>query len=209
MAKKRLVIVGMGGHSKVVRDVAMVCGYEIEGYLDDKSPIDTSEYLGPIEKLPTLADGKREFFLAIGDNLVREKIDSTFCGLDLRYARLIHPSAIIGSDVDIEEGTLVMPGVIINAGSRVGKHVILNTASTIDHDCTIEEFSHISPGVHLAGAVYIRKGVHIGIGASVIPKVTVGEYSVIGAGAAVIRDIPAYSVAVGVPAKVIKKNLHN
>lgn len=52
--------------------------------------------------------------------------------------------------------------------------------------------------------IVIKDGAHIGIGAIIMPGVTIGEGAVIGAGAVVTKDIPAYSVAVGVPARVIK-----
>lgn len=52
--------------------------------------------------------------------------------------------------------------------------------------------------------VVIKDGAHIGIGAIILPGVTIGEGAVIGAGAVVTKDIPPYSVAIGVPARVIK-----
>ncbi len=55
------------------------------------------------------------------------------------------------------------------------------------------------------GPVKIGKYVHLGEGVCVMPGVTIGDYSVVGAGAVVTRDIPPFSIAVGSPAKVIKQ----
>ncbi|MFA5010580.1 MAG: acyltransferase [Ignavibacteria bacterium] len=54
------------------------------------------------------------------------------------------------------------------------------------------------------GKVIIKDGAHIGIGAIIMPGVTIGEGAIVGANAVVNKDVPPYSLAVGVPAKVIK-----
>jgi sugar O-acyltransferase (sialic acid O-acetyltransferase NeuD family) len=101
---------------------------------------------------------------------------------------------------------VINSGVIINTGSRIGQDVILNTACTIDHHNYIGDHTHIAPGVHLGGDVEIGEGTLIGIGATVMPQCRIGAWSVIGAGAVVTKDIPAYSTVVGIPARVIKIN---
>ncbi len=92
----------------------------------------------------------------------------------------------------------------MNAGTVVGQHAIINTGCTIDHDCMIGNYAHISPGVNLAGGVAVGEGTHLGISSCVIPRCSIGDWSVVGAGAAVVRDIPSRCVAVGVPAKPIR-----
>ena len=88
------------------------------------------------------------FLIGVGDNQTRKKIAQTY---PLNYATLIHPSVVIGSNVEIGKGTVVMAGAVINSGSRIGKHCIINTGATVDHDCVIHDFVHISPGAHLGG----------------------------------------------------------
>jgi acetyltransferase EpsM len=209
--KKRLVLVGMGGHSKVVRDIALRNGYEVLGHLDDRAPATPREdYLGTLADAPNWF-AEAEFVIAIGSNASRRAIVARLqvearlaeAG-EVRFATLIDPSAILGSGVEIGEGTVLMPGAIVNSDAQIGRHAILNTGATVDHDCIIGDYAHVSPGVNLAGGVHVGEAAHVGIGASAIPQVRIGEGAVIGAGAAVIRDIPAHVVAIGVPAKVMK-----
>lgn len=200
-----LVIVGMGGHSKVAADVALRQGYNIVGYVDDTPRPGNSSYLGtPNDYIERIDFHIHDVFIAVGNNKTREEIVAKFNTLSIRYATLIDPSACISPSVEIQEGSLIMPGSVINANSKIGRHSIINTSSSVDHDCLIDEFVHLSPGVHLAGAVTVKKGAHLGIGCVVIPFTTIGEGSVVGAGAAVVRDVPANVTTVGVPARIIK-----
>lgn len=146
----------MGGHSKVVTDIARLNGYQILGYLDDNEPVDRGLYLGKIETLPTLVKDGVGFVIAIGNNLVRKAIVDRYEGLKLDYVKLVHPDAILGSKVEILSGTVVMPGVIINADTRIGRHVIVNTAAVVDHDCRVGDFAHIAQGAVLAGGVTVE-----------------------------------------------------
>ncbi|MDQ0255336.1 acetyltransferase EpsM [Evansella vedderi] len=204
---KNLVIIGMGGHSKVVTDVAKRQGYSIIGYVDDKPRPYEKGYLCTLnEFLDEKSFHDYDVFIAVGNNRDRQQIVNDLTPFSLSYATLIDPSAVIGSKVRVNKGTLVMPGTVINANVQIGRHVIINTGSTVDHDCSVEDFVHLSPGVNLAGGVTVKKGAQLGIGSVVIPLKTINEYSVIGAGAVVIDNIPADSTAVGIPATVIRNN---
>ncbi|MEV5030128.1 acetyltransferase [Paenibacillus sp. LPE1-1-1.1] len=203
---KSLIIIGMGGHSKVAADVALRQGYNIIGYVDDNSHEGNPSYLCSLNDFINRVDCHiHEVFIAIGNNKIREEIVKQFNSLSIRYATLIDPSAITSPSAVIKEGTLVMPGSAINANSMIGSHSIVNTSSSVDHDCIIEDFVHLSPGVHLAGGVTVKKGAHLGIGCVVIPSIRIGERAIIGAGAAVVKDVPSKVTAVGVPAKIIEK----
>ncbi|PWK09689.1 acetyltransferase [Tumebacillus permanentifrigoris] len=199
-----LILIGMGGHSKVVADIARRCGHLIVGYLDDREPARPNPlYLGSVALAVTEGLGEnRQVVIAVGDNLIRKKIVQSLRDFPLAFATLIDPSAILGSNVEIGAGSVVMPGAILNADTVVGRHAILNTAATVDHDGVIGDYAHLSPGVHLAGAVTVGEGAHLGTGALAIPGVRIGAWSTIGAGATVIREIPAAAIAVGVPAVV-------
>jgi len=170
-----LIIIGMGGHSKVVTDIAILNGYKILGYLDDNEQIDPGLYLGRIETLPRWSRDGISFVVAIGNNLLRKAIVEKYEGLNLDYAKLIHPAAIIGSKVEISRGTVVMPGAIINAGSKIGGHVIVNTSAVIDHDCVVMDFALIAQGVVLAGGVVVESCGHVEVGARVRRGTVVGQ----------------------------------
>jgi len=162
-----LIIIGMGGHSKVVTDIARLNGYKILGYLDDKEPVDRGMYLGRVETLPRWVRDGVSFVIAIGNNLVRKAIVEKYEGLGLEYVKLVHPAAIIGSGVEIFGGSVVMPGAIINADAKIGEHVIVNTGAVIDHDCVVRDFVHVAQGAVLAGGVTVGSCGHVEVGVRV------------------------------------------
>lgn len=210
-ATRKLIIVGAGGHAKVVAETSLAAGYDIVGFVDDfvnQAPLPGYRVLGTssvLNEIMTQYGRDVDVFVAIGDNSVRKCMSLRIADFGVPFAILSHPSSCVSQFAQLNEGTIVMPGVIVNAGTVVGRHVILNTSCSVDHDCVIADFSHISPGVHVAGGVKIGEGCHIGIGASVVPGVTIGEWTVVGSGAAVVNDLPAHVVAVGVPARIIKR----
>ncbi|MBC2722199.1 acetyltransferase [Desulfosporosinus sp.] len=162
-----LIIIGMGGHSKVVTDIARLNGYKILGYLDDDEQTARELYLGRVETLPRWVKDGVSFVIAIGNNLVRKAIVERYVGLNLDYVKLVHPAAIIGSGVEILSGSVVMPGAIINADARIGKHVIVNSAAVVDHDCRVEDFAHVAQGAVLAGGVVVESGAVVEVGVRV------------------------------------------
>ena len=210
MSRQPVIVYGAGGHSKVVIDILeRTQKYDIVGVVDDDPARKGHDFcgyhlLGDIEYL--LEHGsKTGVVLAIGDNKTRERLARRLGPLGFKFITAIHPTAVVGRDVKLGAGTVLMANVAVNPGAVLGEHVIVNTGATIDHDCVIGDFAHISPGVHLGGHVSVGPGTHIGIGASVIDEVAIGANSTIGAGAAVIEDVPAGVIAVGVPARVIKQ----
>ncbi|MBL0389250.1 acetyltransferase [Tumebacillus sp. ITR2] len=206
-----VILIGMGGHSKVVADIARRCGHRVVGFLDDREPaVPNPLYLGRVGQAAEFCQGEdRQLVIAIGVNEVRRKLaESLEQQGGIQFATLIDPSVILGSHVEIGVGTVIMPGAILNADAKVGRHAIVNTAATVDHDCRIGDYAHLSPGVHLAGTVTVGEGTHFGTGALAIPGVRVGSWVTIGAGATVIGEIPDSTTAVGVPA-VVKKVKNN
>lgn len=199
---KDLVIVGAGGHARVVIATARAAGRNVVAILDD-SP---DRIGGSIEGIPVHGPvleawaefPSTEFLIALGSNHVRAALAEAAPG---PFATLIHPFSWIAPDVEIGEGSVIFAGTVVQPGTRIGRHCILNTACSIDHDGDVESFVHLSPGVHLAGTVTVRSGAWIGIGASVIQGIEIGPCAVVGAGAAVIRDVAARTTVVGVPAR--------
>lgn len=203
------IIIGAGGHSKVVLDILIKNNQKVIGFIDDhKTGMFCSlPILGKVNDVPSLQEEYPEskFIIGIGDNAIRKKIADSLAIHKINFGKAIHPSAEIGSETEVLEGTVIMANAVVNHSVQLGKHVIINTAATVDHDCRIADFSHISPGVNIAGGVTVEECVHVGIGSSVIQSVVIGSGSIIGAGAAVIHDIEKNTLAVGVPAKPIKK----
>ncbi len=201
MKKNRLIIIGAGGHGKVIADLALKNNYTEICFIDDHA---TGTCLGlPIigtsEMLNSFNDSKTDFIIAVGNNHIREKIANTY---SLNWVSLIHPSAQIGFGTSIGIGTAVMAGAVINPAASIGNHCIINTCSVVEHDNRLGNFVHISPNAALGGTVSVGNSSHIGIGATVRNNITIEENSVIGAGAVVVKNL-ATGVYVGVPAKLL------
>ena len=149
-----MLIIGNGGHAKVVRDVLA------------EQPISL---------------GDDWSFIAVGNNSDRKK--EALRNFPKRgFARLIHPSAVISPSTRIGPGTIVMAGCVIQADVEIGNHVIINTGATVDHDCRIGDFAHIAPGVHLCGAVEVGEGALVGVGACAVPHAVIASWSLVKAG---------------------------
>lgn len=207
------VIIGQGGHSKVVRDLIVADSKnKIVGVFDDKYEsliLKDNIYYGPIDaarRMLTMFDDI-EYFVGIGSNEVRKKIVEKLGLPDELYMTLIHPTAVISPGTKIGHGTIIMPQAVINADTEIGRHSIINTGALIEHDNRVGDFVHVSPNATLTGAVEVGVGSHIGAGATVIPNKQIGAWSTIGAGATVIEDIPSFCTAVGIPAKVIEQKV--
>lgn len=200
---KKLLIIGAGGHGRVAADVASAMGiYQEISFLDDAVPDVKPAFpiIGRVEDARSYAS-EWNFFVAIGNGLDRKKITEKLEKEKATFEVLIHPSAILGTDVSIGEGSIVMPGVIVNNHSTIGKSVILNTSCSVDHDCVVGDHCHVAVGAHLCGMVQVGNDVLIGAGAIVINNVSICGNSIIGAGATVIRDIHFPGTYSGVPAK--------
>jgi UDP-perosamine 4-acetyltransferase len=203
---RRLVVIGAGGHAKVVLATAIAAGWNPVALLDDDSSLQGQRVsgvpvLGTPDQVASIdADGA---ILAVGSNHSRQELAHR---LTASWVSIVHPSAVIDPSVDVGIGTVVFAGAVIQPDTKIGRHVIINTCVSIDHDGAIADFAHIAPGCRLAGNVTVDSGALLGIGSSVVPGTAIGEWSVVGAGAAVLSDIPPKSTAVGVPGRVIEQN---
>ncbi len=208
----KVVIIGHGGHSKVVSDnIRASKDHQIIGYLDNKyEDIQIIDHLiyGPIGSAKHLMEENNDvkFVMAIGDNKVRKSIIEMLDISIENFVTIIHPTACISPSATIGKGTVVMPQAVINADVRIGHHCIINSCSVVEHDSLLDEFVHLCPNSTIAGTVEIGKGTCVGSGATIVPSKIVGEWTIIGAGATVIDDLPDNCLAVGTPAKVKLKN---
>lgn len=198
---KNLMIIGASGHGKVVADIAVKNGYDKIAFLDDNPTVkECAGYpvAGMVNDAESFADA--DFFVAVGNSAIRSRIQKELARKGLNIATLIHPNAVLATDVQIGTGTVVMAGVVVNPGTVVGEGCIINTGATVDHDNRIGDYVHISVGSHTAGTVCIGEGTWLGAGAVVSNNINICENCLIGAGAVVVREIRKPGTYVGVPA---------
>ncbi len=199
----KLIIIGAGGHGKVVADLALKNRYRDICFLDDsvKGEYIGFPVIGTVSDIMKYNDGKTDFLIGIGSNSVRKRIVEKY---SVNWITLIHPSAQIGLNVTVGKGSVVMAGAVINACATVGEHCIINTAAVVEHDNIIGNFAHISPAAALGGTVRVGEETHIGIGAAVINNIDICDRAVVGGGAVVVKNIDCPGTYVGVPARKIK-----
>lgn len=199
---RRLVIIGAGGHGKVIADIAERNGYREIVFLDDNKAV--TECAGypviggsqDVDRLDT------DVILGIGDAKVRRRIQESLKNMNL--VTLIHPDAVVARDVILGEGTVVMAGAVINPGTEVGRGCIINTCSSVDHDCKVGDFVHVAVGSHLCGMVVVGDEAWVGAGATISNNISVCHGCVIGAGAVVVKNIEQEGTYVGVPVRKVR-----
>ena len=207
----RVIGLGAGGHAKVVIEILrLMGGYELVGLLDQNRELWNTRVLevpvlGGDSLLAELYDqGTGHVFIGVGgvgDTGPRRLIYEQARSAGFQTVDAIHPQAVISPSVEIGHGPTIIAGVVINASTRLGDNVIVNTGAVVEHDSVIGDHVHIATGAQLASTVQVGAGAHIGAGATVRQCITIGEGAVVGAGAVVVRDVPAWTVVVGVPAR--------
>ncbi|MEK8126900.1 acetyltransferase [Paenibacillus filicis] len=205
----KLLIIGAGGHGKVVADTAQASGkWSSIAFLDDQHILKKNypfPVLGDIEHAFKCVKDYNYIAVAIGDNQRRVNLLKKFKDFGFKLPAIIHPSAVISKYSIIDEGSVIFANCVINANAVISFGCIINTACTVDHDCILGAGVHLSPGVNLAGGVRIGDFCWIGIGATIIQQITIDQESIVGAGAVIIENVPSTSTVVGVPGRVIKR----
>ena len=201
---QKLLIYGCGGHSKVVSEVAESVGFKDIFHFDPKN--NQRQFMGRsiIEKCSENYQGY--FFIAIGDNFVREKIFKEFLisHKSSKSLVLVHPSSFVSRTSSISEGTIIMPLAVINSSSNIGKGVIINTSCVVEHDTKLNNFSSLAPNSSLGGNSIVGERTAISIGANVKHGIKIGNDVIVGASSCVLNDIGDNIVCHGVPAKIIR-----
>lgn len=206
-----LILVGGGGHCKSVIDVAESADYTILGILGKPEEVGKHifgyEVIGTDDDMAKFAD-KADFVVTVGQIKssdlrihLHKKLDDANCKL----ATIIASTAYISKYAIIGGGTVIMHNAVVNAGANVGKGCIINTSAIIEHEATVGNYCHISTGAIVNGAAKIGDYSFIGSRSVINQCVTIGKRVVIGAGSVVVSDLPDYSIAVGVPAKITNK----
>ena len=201
---ERLIIIGARGHGKVVADIAEHLGrYKDIAFLDDD---DLEETMG----IPVIGNSmdaykyvdSSDIFVAIGNADVREKMLGQLWEKNAHVPTLVHLQAVIGTNVVLGAGTVVMAGAVVNPEAVIGKGCIINTCASVDHDCVIGNYVHVSVGTHIAGNVRVGANTWIGAGAVVKNNIEICAGCTIGAGAVVVKNLQDTGTYIGVPAKV-------
>jgi sugar O-acyltransferase (sialic acid O-acetyltransferase NeuD family) len=208
-----LIIVGSGGHARVVLDAAIASGrYHPLGFVDDFRPagqvIDDLPVVGSTMSLLDIRAEHPEMqvVVAIGDNFTRFRAVQNVEKLMplVRWATVIDPSATVSRRAEIGEGSMIAAGAVLNPSVRLGKHVILNNCAALAHDNTFDDFSSVGPGVRTGGNVTVGSYSHIGIGATISHNVVIGDHVVVGAGAVVVGNFEDHVIVSGVPGRVMR-----
>ncbi len=208
MKNEPVVIIGSGGHAKVVIELIRAAGkFQIAGctgLAGDGFVLDDVPVLGNDSVLRSLlAGGVKKAFVAIGDNRLRVELLGHATEIGFELVNAISPNAVISPSATLGKGIAIMAGAVINASAYIGDGAIINTNASVDHDCVVSNGAHICPASALAGNVKIGSESFLGIGTCVVPGVRVGNRAVIGAGSVVIRDIPDDVTAIGAPARIV------
>jgi sugar O-acyltransferase (sialic acid O-acetyltransferase NeuD family) len=204
-----IIILGAGGHAKVLLDALRLQGKTVLGLTD----ADGTKHGSSVLDAPVLGDDTvlkshepQKVLLVNGvgsikNTTFRQQLFEKYKALGYSFASVIHPSAVIARDVICGEGAQIMAGTVIQPGGRIGDNVIINTNATLDHDCRIGNHVHIASGACLSGGVIVEEGVHIGAAATLIQLVRIGAFSTVGAASLVLKEVPAKTIVAGVPAK--------
>jgi UDP-perosamine 4-acetyltransferase len=208
----QVVIIGAGGHGKVVLDILRSAGeFEPIGFIDADTRLAGTKVgglrvLGPTNVLPKLRQQRNiaHAIVAIGDNRTRQRYLAAMEQEGFELISAVHPAAFLSPTAKLGRNVVVGPSASIVTEARIGDGCIINTGAIVEHECELADAVHVAPGACLAGRVRVGACAFIGIGAQVIQCLAVGEGATVGAGAVVIQDIPDGATAVGVPARVVK-----
>ena len=207
MSEKKLVIIGASGQGKVIADIAVLSGkYQEIVFLDDdpaKKQCMGFEVIGTSASISDYVDSAI-FFVAVGNPDIRKRFIEALEINKACIATLFHPSAVIGSNVQMGAGTVVMAGAVVNPDCCLGKACVINTGSSVDHDCVLGDYVHVSIGARLAGNVTVGNATWVGAGAIVNNNVRITDSCMIGSGAVVIKDVGRSGTYVGVPARPVR-----
>lgn len=207
-----VIVIGGGGHAKVLVSTLLLRKRSVHGFVDlnlELPPLLGARHLGNDSAVLGHPPDSVELVNGVGSincTKNRRNVYDWFLQKQYRFATVMHPSAVVAPEVQIEDGVQVFAGAVVQAGCRLGANVVVNTGARVDHDCIIESHAHVAPGVTICGGVHVGSGAHIGAGATVIQGIRIGAGSMVGAGALVIRDVPQGAKVVGVPAASMPEN---
>jgi len=196
-----LVLIGAGGHAKVVLSLARALGREVVGVCDPVLAREGATYwrelpvLGDDDALAGWAPDRIELANGIGQQpqgaTVRQRLHDRLTQQGFRFPALVHPAAWVDPSAVLEDGAQVMAGAVLQADVTVGASTIVNTGARIDHDCRLGRHVHVAPGAVLCGGVEVGDFAFLAVSCTVLPLVRIGECALVGAGAVLTRSLAA------------------
>jgi len=205
----KIVVIGCGGHAKSVIDVIVSSGkYELSGIIKPHSeyPVKTTspECIGTYDDFEKLvSQGLSNFIAAIGDNRIRKDVFHKAVSAGMTPVNVLSSFCYVSNDVKLGNGIFVMHGAVINSGTTINDNCIINTNASVDHDCFIEKHGHVCPGSVLAGSVFVDEGALLGAGCTILPEITIGAWSICGAGSVVTKNVDSHDTVISVSARSI------
>jgi sugar O-acyltransferase (sialic acid O-acetyltransferase NeuD family) len=211
---EKIVIIGAGGFAREVLDIFDACNeagkdYEVLGYVVEAqygSPgtsVNNKPILGDFNWIAQHAE-EAYAICAVGTPALRMRLVRRAQEVGARFSNVVHPSAILTPWVNFKKGVVIAAGCILTNQIQLGNHVHINLGCTIGHDAILQDFVTLAPGVHVSGKVTLSTGAYVGTGANIVEGVNVGEWSILGAGSTITRNVPPNATVVGVRGKVIK-----
>ena len=218
MTKKKYIIWGSSGHSKVLAEIIRLQGGEILALFDSNPSVVSSLPGVPLyygldgfdvwkNKVSTQHDSVLGVLAIGGDKgLDRQDLFLRLKNFGIHFPTICHPSAVISSSASVGQGSHVLANSVLNTNVEIGEVCIINTGAKIDHECIIGNGVHIAPGATLCGCITVMDNVLIGAGSVVLPRLTIGRGAIVGAGAVVTKNIPDGALVVGNPARTVSSS---
>ena len=206
-----VVVIGGGGHAKVLISLIRKLRWSIAGYVDprDGDPLLGVPCVGDDDRLRGLLEDHPGMCAAVGIGKVdasprRSQLQARITSLGYTFPTFVSPQAVVNDDVTLGPGTVVFDGAIVNPSVVAGAACIINTSATVEHDCQLGDNVHIAPGATLSGGVVVGDHTFVGAGAVVIHAVRIAPGCLIGAGTVVTTDLAVPGTYVGAPARRIR-----
>jgi sugar O-acyltransferase (sialic acid O-acetyltransferase NeuD family) len=201
--RRRVLVLGAGGHARAVAEVARAAGWAVAGFTDRVPDPARPDVLGVDDDVPRLVRRRKldGVLIGVGNTALGRRAELFGAFRSLVAPALAHPRASVARSASLEAGTVLFAGVVVGAGAVIGANVVLYSGAIVEHDCRVGAHAYVSPGAVLAGGVTVDEGAFLGAGAVVIPGVRIGAGAVVAAGAVVVADVPARTTVLGVPAR--------
>lgn len=204
------IVVGAGGHAKVVAEALAVAGHSVRGFIDPSVPVGTpvvhGVVIGDDTWLATLPANERLVAVGIGATssvALRRTVVGSLLAAGATVTGCRHPSAVVAASATVDPTAQLLALSLVNPSAMVGAHAVIYSGAVVEHDCTVGAFAYLSPRTVLCGGARVGEGAFIGAAATVLPGVSVGDGAIVAAGAVVVDDVAAGATVVGVPARVV------